>query len=88
MVVSGRCFRFVIDAHPEADALVRVLTPFAVQGARLSEVSAVGGERGLSIRLETEGLDEVRAGVLLQRLRNLPVVIRAGLGWREAASAA
>jgi hypothetical protein len=86
--VSGRRYGFVIDAHPDADALVRVLTPFAVQGAVLSEVSLMAGPRGLSIRLETEGLDEVRAGVLLERLRNLPVVIRAGLGWREAASAA
>lgn len=86
--MSGRRYGFVVEACAEPDALVRVLTPFAVQGAVLSEVSLVRGERGLSIRLETEGLDEDRAALLLQRLKNLPVVIRAGLGWRAVASAA
>jgi hypothetical protein len=86
--VNRRRYDFVIDAHQEIDALARVLAPFAVQGARLTEVSLVTGALGFAIRLKAEGLDEIRAGVLLQRLRNLPVVIRAGLGWREAADAA
>jgi hypothetical protein len=29
---------FLVEAHDEADALLRVLSPFAVQGARLAEV--------------------------------------------------
>ncbi|THD81696.1 MAG: hypothetical protein E7812_02430 [Phenylobacterium sp.] len=83
---ARRCF--LIDASTESDALLRVLTPFAVQGVDLLEVTLVRTEGGICVRVETEGLDARRAETLTRRLEGLPVVIRVGLGWRAAAQAA
>lgn len=80
-------WRFLIEADAIADALIRVLTPFAVQGADLAEVTLARAEGGLAIRIEAEGLDARRAQILLRRLEALPVVRRAGLGWRAAQAA-
>jgi hypothetical protein len=73
---------FLIEGIGDADALLRLLGPFAVQSSRLIEVSFT--ERGgrFSARLEAEGLSLERAEHVRQKLRQLPVVIAVSLGWR------
>ena len=80
---ANRRHCFVVEAVDAPDALVRVLTPFAVQGARLVSVVLDGGR----IHIQVDGLDAWRAETLLQRLRGMPVVIGVAVGWREAAAA-
>lgn len=76
---------FVIEAHPAADALLRVLHPFAVQGAELVEVTLARAGEVTAIRIEAEALAADRAEMLLRRLQALPAVRRVGLGWRTPA---
>ena len=82
MTTRRHCF--LIDARPEADVLVRVLTLFAVQAAEVVAMSVTREAGAIAIRLEADGLDPGRAERLLMRVRNLPVVLSAGLGWRAA----
>ena len=79
---------FVVEAADEFDALVRVLTPFAVQEAQLSSVTLDHGPHGLRIRIEADGLSSQRAETLLQRLRGMPVVLGVAIGWRQPQVAA
>ena len=79
---------FVVDADPCADALLRVLGPFAVQGAAIAEAVLTRSGDGLAIRIEAEDLAPERAETLLRKLQGLRVVRRVGLGWRAAAAAA
>ena len=79
---------FVVEAADEFDALVRVLTPFAVQEARLANVTLDQGPHGLRIRIEADGLSSQRAETLLQRLRGMPVVLGVAIGWRQPQMAA
>jgi hypothetical protein len=81
-------WRFLVDAHVGSDTLIRVLTPFAVQGAELCDVTLTRTARGLSISLEVEGLGHGRAELLLRRLEALPVVRHVGLGWRSTKAVA
>jgi hypothetical protein len=83
MTTRRHCF--LIDARQDGDALVRVLTLFAVQATEVISVSVAREGAGIAIRVEAEGLDPARAETLLHRLRNLPIVISAGLGWRATA---
>lgn len=76
---------FVVDAVEAPDTLVRVLTPFAVQGARLMSVVLGRAGAGLQIRVEADGLDDERAETLTRRLRGLPSVEAVAVGWRCAA---
>ena len=87
MTAAAVRWRFLVEAHAEPDALVRVLTPFSVQGAQLVEVTLDRVDGGLAIRIESEGLEAVRAETLLRRLEGLPVVRRVGLGWQAAQAA-
>jgi hypothetical protein len=73
---------FVVEALDAPDTLVRVLTPFAVQGARLTGVVLDPAPGALAIRIEADGLDSKRADTLLRRLRGLPAVTAVALGWR------
>lgn len=90
--MTGRlCARrhcFVIEAADEFDALIRVLTPFAVLGAQLASVTLDQGPHGLRIRIEADGLSSQRAETLLQRLCGMPVVLVVAIGWRQAEMAA
>ncbi|HEX4713208.1 hypothetical protein [Phenylobacterium sp.] len=79
---AGRRYAFVIEAADAPDALVRVLTLFAVQPLLLAGVTMVRGDVGCAIRIEADGLDAGRAETLLRRLDGLPVVRSVGLGWR------
>ena len=84
MSCSNRRHCFVVEAVEAPDTLVRVLTPFAVQGAWLASVVLDGGR----IRIDVDGLDDRRAETLLQRLRGMPVVTGVAIGWRQAQAAA
>lgn len=84
----GRRYAFVIEALDAPDALVRVLTAFAVQPLALASVTMAGGEGRCAIRIEADGLDAQRAETLLRRLDGLPVVRTVGLGWRDPLQAA
>jgi hypothetical protein len=79
---------FFVETHAARDALVRVLTLFAVQSADLAAVSLTRAHDGLSIRIEADGLCDGRAEVLMRRLEGLPVVRSVGLGWRGLAQTA
>lgn len=73
---------FFIEAARDADVLLRVLGPFAVQGAEVEELTATQGCAGMSIRLEVSGLTQARAEHLAERLRGLGAVTGVALGWR------
>lgn len=75
---------FVVEATDEFDALIRVLTPFAVQAAALTSVTLERGQNGVRIRIEADGLSTRRAETLVQRLRAMPVVLGVAIGWRQA----
>jgi ACT domain-containing protein len=79
---------FVVEAVEAPDTLVRVLTPFAVQGARLASVVLDRVQHAVSIRIEADGLDAERAETLVRRLRGLPSVVAVAVGWRSTAAAA
>lgn len=74
---------FVVEAADEFDALIRVLTPFAVQAAQLTSVTLERGPHGVRIRIEADGLSTQRADTLVQRLRGMPVVLGVAVGWRQ-----
>ena len=76
---------FLIEAMPDGDVLLRVLGPFAVQGAQIREMSAAECGRAVSIRLEVSGLTQARAEHLAERLRALAAVTGVALGWRATA---
>lgn len=76
---------FLVEAHAEIDILVRVLGPFAVQGARIVGAELTEREGQVAIRIEVMDLAVGRAELLMTRLRALPAVIGVGLGWRAAA---
>lgn len=73
---------FVIEADSTADALLRVLEPFALQQARLAlvEMAPLGGN--VRIRIEADALCDQRADRLRRRLEGLPAVRSVALGWR------
>ncbi|MBA4013039.1 MAG: hypothetical protein C0481_14320 [Phenylobacterium sp.] len=75
---------FLIEARPEADIVLRVLAPFAVQGAQILTLAAEQGADRTSIRLEASGVGPDVAGLLVERLRAMPSVTTVGLGWRAA----
>lgn len=74
---------FHLEVHGATDALARVLAPFAVQDVTLRSVAFEGDAAGARVRIEAGALDDQRTGVLVQRLRNLPVVKSVGFGWRS-----
>lgn len=81
--LAGRTF--LIEAHRRADIVLRVLGPFAVQGAELLAVEARQGSERTSIRIEAGGLEQGAAEHLTERLRAMPAVIGVGLVWRVGA---
>lgn len=75
---------FLVRTRPEGDALLRILGPFAVQGAEILSLEAERGEAAVSVRIEVGGLSADLAAHLVARLRALPVVTQVGVGWRVA----
>jgi hypothetical protein len=78
----GRRHLFLIECPDAADALVRLLGPFAVQQARLVTVAASIADGRLVARIEVEGMSPDRAQNLSLRLKQLPAVTGVSLGWR------
>lgn len=76
---------FLIEARAGRDILLRVLGPFAVQGAEILMMEAAQGAERTSIRIEAAGLGEGAAQHLVERLRAMPAVTGVGLGWRVTA---
>jgi hypothetical protein len=77
---SGRR-TFIIEADAAPDLLLRVLAPFAVQGAVIVAAELAQGAVGASIRIEAAGLTLQRAERVAERLRALPAVTGVGLVW-------
>jgi len=76
---------FLIEARPQADILLRVLGPFAVQGAQIVLMEAAQDAGRTSIRIEAAGIGTELAEHLVERLRAMPAVLGVGLGWRAMA---
>lgn len=75
---------FLIEALPQADILLRVLGPFAVQGARVLVMESEQRAERTSIRIEVGGMDAGTAAHLVDRLRGIPAVRAVGVGWRAS----
>jgi acetolactate synthase regulatory subunit len=80
--------RFEIEADPLADALMRVLGPFAVQQVTLACVRHDQTDAGARTMLETTVLDAAKADLLGLRLAQLPCVRRVVVQPIEIALAA
>jgi hypothetical protein len=72
---------FLVEMSEDADALARLLAPFAAVQARLSAVEYRCGPAGAVARIEASGLKAGRAQNLKHRLEQAPCVLRVGLGW-------
>lgn len=72
---------FLVEARPVADALVRVLGPFAVLSAELVTVDAAMAAGRVRIRIEAAGLDDQAAETLRKRVANLTVAESVAFGW-------
>lgn len=73
---------FLVRTRLAQDALLRVLGPFAVQGAQILNLQAEQGADAISIRIEAAGLSLDLAAQLVERLRGMPLVTQVGVGWR------
>jgi hypothetical protein len=72
---------FLIEGAAGCDSLARLLAPFAIQQALLTEVRySESGDR-FSARLEVAELSRQRAETLAERLRQFPIVTSVCFGW-------
>lgn len=81
---DGRLHTFVVEAAAGTDVLLRVLGPFAVQEAVITDIRLDHRAGGLSIAIEAAGVSEARAALIGRRLEGLAAVRRVGRGWRAA----
>ena len=65
---------FHVEADPDLDLLLRILGPFAVQGAVIADVRHVQTETAAWSVLEVIGLDPDRAELLRLRLSQVPAI--------------
>ena len=79
---------FLVDADGLHDAAMRTLAPFAVHGAVLARLDLQRVGDGVRLRIEAEGVDDIRAGALQRKLGGLPFVRSVSLGWVSAEGAA
>jgi hypothetical protein len=75
------CYRFIVEADPCVDALVRILAPFMVQGARLESVEHQACEGSATTRIRASDLAPETARLIATRLDGLTVVRSVGFGW-------
>jgi acetolactate synthase regulatory subunit len=73
---------FLLRVQSAEDALLRVLGPFAVQGAQILSLQAERAGDAMSIRIEAGGVSLDLANQLVERLRGMPLVTQVGVGWR------
>jgi len=76
---------FLVETSSEPDALLRVLSVFAVQQVALAQVAFTSGPDYGAIRIEAHRLSEARAEQVSARLRATPAVRCVSLGWRAMA---
>lgn len=72
---------FLVEMDAVPDALLRVLSPFALSGARVIGLDLVDRESRMDLRIEAQGLVTAAADHLGRKLRALPIVRGVGLGW-------
>jgi hypothetical protein len=77
---------FLVRTRPTEDALLRVLGPFAAQGAQILNLQAEQTGEAMSIRIEAGGVSLDLAALLVERLRGMPIVSQVGVGWRVSSS--
>jgi hypothetical protein len=75
---------FLVEGEAGWDALSRLLAPFAIQQAQLTDVRYSEAAGRFSARLEVEGLPPQRAESLADRLRQSPAVTSVSFGWLGA----
>ncbi|MBX3481129.1 MAG: hypothetical protein KF842_12080 [Caulobacter sp.] len=73
---------FVVETVAAPDILMRVLAPFAVQEAMITDIRIDHLSPGLSIAIEAAGVSEARAALIGRRLEALAAVRAVGRGWR------
>lgn len=65
---------FHVEADPDLDALLRILGPFAVQGATPADIRHAQNEEAAWSVIEVIGLDPERAELLRLRLSQVPSI--------------
>lgn len=74
---------FLIEMDPGADALLRVLGPFALHEATVTGLDLMPGADRQELRVEATGLCRDLAARLGRKLEALPIVRAVGVGWRS-----
>jgi len=75
--------RYFLRIDSEPGTIARVLAPFAVSGHALRVLQLRPTARGgVFLVAEFENLDELRAALITEKLRQMPCVIRARLAIR------
>ena len=80
-VAQPLSYRFIVEADPAGDALVRILAPFMVQGAVLEAVDHVLSDASALTTIRAAGLAPDQAKTMVDRLGSLPIVRTVGFGW-------
>jgi len=80
---SPRRYVFLVEGLNEADLLVRILTPFAVAGAKLAALEFNAGDDRAIARLRVDGLSQEKAEHIRNKLECAPAFTRVGFGWTE-----
>lgn len=75
---------FLVEAAAGPDLLVRVLGPFALNEAEVTDIRLERRAAAVSLVIETVELGEDRTERIAGRLRALPAVRSVGTGWRAA----
>ena len=78
---TARRYVFFIEGRNEVDLLVRILTPFAVAGAKLAAVEFDVADGRAIARLQVDGLSQARAEHLCAKIGSAPAFSRVGFGW-------
>lgn len=85
-LAAGAAHLFLVDLMDTPDALLKVLSVFAVQQVALAAVAFDGAPGGGRVRIEAHRLGAERAERLSDRLRSTPVVRGVSVGWRAGAA--
>ena len=75
---------FVVEAAGEPDVLLRVLGPFAVQEATITDLRLDRTGGSVSLFIEACGMGDDRALLIARRLEGLAAVRGVAFGWRNA----
>ena len=78
-----RRFVFVVEGSADVDLLVRILTPFAIAGAKLAAVEFKTVDDRAIARLQVDGLSHERGEHIHNKLGYAPAITYVGFGWTE-----